>query len=131
VPEIHDVSNKADTLARRLTEQATLADALSDDMAATLTELNLNGVGDTDDLAERPQATLKAMAAFHVEVAHLARELDALQEDSDEIAYALETLQHDREATSDLAGIALDVERGIRDPDELSRAVHEAAGLAL
>jgi hypothetical protein len=113
VPEIHDVSDKAYTLARGLTGQAALANSLS------------------DDLAERPQATLKAMAAFHVEVAHLARELDALQEDSDEIAYALETLQHDREATSDLAGIALDVERGIRDPDELSRAVHEAAGLAL
>jgi hypothetical protein len=35
------------------------------------------------------------------------------------------------EALRVIVNLALDVERGIRDPDELSRAVHEAAGLAL
>jgi hypothetical protein len=117
VPEIYASAEK---LARELPVAAGRADTLLDDANAMRHEAKaLAGrlAGNDDarvlaDLAEEMHSTIR----------ELAKRLDALSDDAGHVECALDNLQHDHEAASDVAGMVLDVERGVRDRIELLEA---------
>ena len=79
----------------------------------------------------RMREELGALEVLVARTETLAETLDTLEDDADDVAMALDDLQYTEGIQQDIAAMALDVERGIRDPEELSRLVHDCAGLAL
>lgn len=119
----------ATTIANRVTDLAGLADELTDAASAAVTDARraLESGGDFDAILSALEAAREALKDIHGKASTVLHGLDTL--DTEELMWQLDEASYaDREA---VIVMALDVERGIRDPDELSRLVHDCAGLAL
>jgi DNA repair ATPase RecN len=124
--ELFKEAEKAEILAMNLASvRATLSGSV--EIARDYAEDN---PGLTREL-DRMRTELDALAETIAKVGTLAKRLDELKDDSDDLAQALDDLQYVQGVQRDIADVALDVERGICDPEELSRLVHDCAGLSL
>jgi hypothetical protein len=80
-----------------------------------------------DRLADILVATL---TDFTAKLEEDRAEAERCMNDAGEAWTTVENLQYDYADTERFIDLALDVERGIRDPEELSRLVHDCADLA-
>ena len=127
----------ATTIANRVTDLAGLADELTDAASAAVTDarramerlLDVDAEADREALLTALETAREALKDIHGKASTILHGLDTL--DTEGLMCSLDDAQHEQRQQQDLAAMALDVARGIRDPDELSRLVHDCAGLAL
>jgi DNA repair ATPase RecN len=123
--ELFKEAEKAEILAMNLASvRATLSGSI--EIARDYADENAGLSRELD----RMRSELEALAGAVARTETLAKRLDELEDDSADLALALDDLQYVQGIQQDVATMALDVERGIRDPDELSRLVQDCAGLA-
>jgi hypothetical protein len=132
---------EATALYGDLFKQAETADILAMDLASVRATLSgcIEIAGDyaadgPSGLGRELQRMRDELGALEVIVARaqtLAEDIDKSSDKADDLAMTLDDLQYTEGIQQDIAAMALDVERGIRDPEELSRLVHDCAGLAL
>ncbi len=115
---------EATRIADRVADLADIADQMTDSAAYAVTDarLALEGGGDFDAILGALEAAREALKDAHKLAGELLHGLDTL--DTEDLVCRLDDLQHDADAREDFATMALDVERGIRDPAELRALIH-------
>jgi hypothetical protein len=121
----------ATTIANRVIDLAGIADELTDEASYAVTDARraLEGGGDLDAMRSALEAARESLKDIHTKAGTILHGLDTL--DTEDLVCSLDDAQYEQSHQQDIAAMALDVERGIRDPEELSRLVHDCAGLAL
>jgi oligoendopeptidase F len=112
----------ADTLAATLRELGDDAETQAHGFGNALIDIDDDPTEDAVGLNEKLQTAMHALEDARLHADKLAEKLDELAQAASDIAAECEGAHEEREAASDVAGMVLDVERGVRDRIELLEA---------
>lgn len=113
---------KAQTLGTALCDLMEDAENRERNLADALRVIDGDDTEDHDALIEKLRVAVETLEDARSEAEMLGGRLDTLSDGAWDVSAECEDAHYSRQTTSDLAEIALDVERGIRDHSELIEA---------